>query len=416
MLHNRIDNQYRGGLSLGQRDNIPIGLYLHVPFCAARCVYCDFNTYIDLDHLQARYVTALAREIELVGDVLNHPPATTVFFGGGTPSLLTPAQFERLLDACDTAFGLADAAEITTEANPSSVDIAYLRSLRDAGIDRISFGVQSFDAETLAFLGRWHTADEAREAIAAARTAGFDNINLDLIYGLPKQTIDEWQRTIEAALELEPAHLSLYALIVEPGTPLKRSIDHGDVPPPDDDIAAAQYEWTLARLTDAGFAQYEISNWARHRGELDEVTPALASQHNLLYWRNREYAGLGAGAHSYIGGTRYANLRRPQSYIEAVEQGDVTGPVPAPALDDATLDPIDDELSMREHMMLGLRLTREGVAYTDFERRFGQHLDDIFEIEIQELVHRGLLERLRARVRLTRDGYLLANQALIEFL
>lgn len=392
------------------------GLYLHVPFCAARCVYCDFNTYVDLEHLQARYVAALAREIELVGDALNHPPATTIFFGGGTPSLLTPAQFEQVLAAVDASFVLADTAEITTEANPSSVDVDYLRALRGAGINRVSFGVQSFDARTLAFLGRWHSAGEARAAVTAARDAGFDNVNLDLIYGLPEQTVEEWQQTVNAALELEPAHLSLYALIVESGTPLKRSIDRGDVPPPDDDVAAAQYDWTLDRLVDAGFAQYEISNWARHQGEPGEVTPALASQHNLLYWRNHEYAGLGAGAHSYIGGMRYANLRRPQSYIDAVERGEMTGPVPAPALDESTLDPIDHELAMREHMMLGLRLTREGVDYTTFERRFGRELDNFFDSEIPKLVQRGLLERLPARVRLTRDGYLLANQALVEFL
>lgn len=394
----------------------PFGLYLHIPFCAARCVYCDFNTYIDLDHLQARYVETLAREIELVGNALGRPPAATIFFGGGTPSLLTPNQFEHLLAACKTSFALAPDAEITTEANPSSVDVAYLLAVRDAGINRVSFGVQSFNAATLNFLGRWHSADEARAAVLAANNAGFDNINLDLIYGLPEQTVGEWQQTIESALALEPTHLSLYALIVEPGTPLKRSIDRGDVPPPDDDVAAAQYDWTIDRLADAGFAQYEISNWARHQGEPNGASPALASQHNLLYWRNCEYAGLGAGAHSYIGGMRYANVRRPQAYIEAVERVTASESVLAPALDEDSLDPIDHELSMREHMMLGLRLTREGVGYSTFEDRFGTSLEECFGSEIQKLVQRGLLERLPDRVRLTRDGYLLANQALIEFL
>lgn len=402
-------------LSQAGADQIrPFGLYVHIPFCTARCVYCDFNTYIDLDHLKERYVQALIREIKLVGAALNHRPAQTIFFGGGTPSLLTPEQVERVIDACAAAFALVADAEITLEANPESVTLASLRALRHAGVNRLSFGVQSFRDETLRFLGRQHSAARARQAVEWARAAGFDNVNLDLMYGLPGQTLAEWQETLEAALALAPEHLSLYALIVEPGTPLHRWIEHGLVAPPDDDLAADQYEWALDRLSAAGYAHYEISNWARAQGET--LTPALASRHNLIYWRNQEYAGLGAGAHSYVNSIRYANLKHPQHYIAAVERGHLPAEAPAPALDPRSLDPIDADLAMREHMMLGLRLVREGVAFEVFEQRHGVPLEARFGPVIERLVEEELLERLPDRVRLTRQGYLLANQVLVEFL
>ncbi len=395
-------------------ETMPFGLYVHVPFCAARCVYCDFNTYIDLDHLKEDYVRALLREIALVGEALDHRPAQTIFFGGGTPSLLTPEQVERVIDACAAAFDLAADAEVTLEANPESVSPSYLRDLRRAGVNRLSFGVQSFQDEILRFLGRQHSAVRARQAVEWARAAGFDNVNVDLMYGLPGQTLAEWQETLETALALAPEHLSLYALIVEPGTPLHRWVEHGLVAPPDDDLAADQYEWALDRLAAAGYAHYEISNWARAGGEA--LTPTRASRHNLLYWRNQEYVGLGAGAHSYVEGVRYANVKRPERYIAAVERGRLPAEAPAPALDPRSLDPIDADLAMREHMMLGLRLVREGVAFEAFERRHGIPLQARFGPTLDRLDEAGLLERLPDRVRLTRQAYLLANQVLMEFL
>lgn len=394
----------------------PFGLYIHIPFCAARCIYCDFNTYIDREYLQNCYVEALLTEIALVGSALGHPPLTTVYFGGGTPTLLPPAQLGRLLEACADVFALDVEAEITAEANPSGVDGTSLRAMRCAGFNRISFGVQSFDEATLAFLGRWHSPDQARTAIRAARDAGFDNINLDLLYGVPRQSLSTWQQTIETALVLAPEHLSLYALIVEPGTPLARSINRGELPSPDDDVAATQYEWASERLAMAGYVQYELSNWVRDGGVPDPVTPALASQHNLVYWRNQCYAGLGAGAHSYVRGVRYANRKRPETYIRAIERGVMDEVLPAPALDKTTLDPIDRDLAMSEHMLLGLRLTREGVSTADFVHRFGISLDARFGSTIADAVERGLLERLPDRVRLTQQGFLLANQVLMEFL
>jgi len=339
----------------------PLGIYIHVPFCAARCIYCDFNTYIDLDHLKSGYVEAAIREIELVGEALHRPPATTLFFGGGTPTALAPEQLAGLIDACRRAFDLVPTAEITIEANPGSVDVTSLRALRAAGVNRLSFGVQSFDDTTLRFLGRIHSAADARLAVEAARRAGFDNINLDLIYGLPHQSLNDWQATLDAALTLAPAHLSLYALIVEPGTPLQRSIERGEIPPPDDDVAAEQYEWTMEPL-----------------------------------WRNQFYVGIGAGAHSYVRGVRYANVRHPQTYIETVMREQMPDDIPAPALDPATRDPIDVVLAQSEQMLLGLRLVREGT--------------------IEALQARGLLVWDDDRLRLTPRGVLLANQVMVAFL
>ncbi|GAP64567.1 oxygen-independent coproporphyrinogen III oxidase [Ardenticatena maritima] len=393
----------------------PLGIYIHIPFCAARCIYCDFNTYIDLDHLKTGYVDAAQREIEMVGGALNRPPAQTIFFGGGTPTALAPEHLARLIDACRRVFDLSPTAEITVEANPGSVSAEGLRALRAAGVNRLSFGVQSFDDATLRFLGRIHSADEARQAVDEARRAGFDNINLDLIYGLPRQSLAEWQATLEAALALEPAHLSLYALIVEPGTPLQRSIERGDIPPPDDDEAAAQYEWTLERLARAGYTQYEISNWALAQPG-DDRTPRLASQHNLIYWRNQFYVGIGAGAHSYVRGVRYANVRHPQTYMRAVMREQTPDDLPAPALDPATRDPIDVALAQSEQMMLGLRLVREGVSAAQFAQRFGATLEARFGATIDALLARGLLMWDGDRLHLTRRGLLLANQVMAAFL
>ncbi len=395
-------------------DPPSFGLYLHVPFCSARCIYCDFNTYIDLHHLTERYVRALVREIRLVGEMLDHRAAHTIFFGGGTPSLLKPAHVAAILDACAAAFALSSDVEITLEANPESTTRELLRALRHAGVNRLSLGVQSFDDGLLRFLGRLHTAHRAQEAVEWARAAGFDNINLDLMYGLPGQSEEMWRRSLDEALRLAPEHLSLYALTVEPGTPLHRHVTGGHVELPADETAAAQYEWARERLEAAGYAHYEISNWARHQGEA--LTPSLASRHNLLYWRNQEYAGLGAGAHSYVNSMRYANLKRPEHYIAAVERGEIADDVPAPALDPRTLDPIDPDLAMREHMILGLRLVREGVAFADFERRHGVGLEARFGRVIARLVADGWLEHLPDRVRLTRRSHLVANRVFVEFL
>src|SRR3990170_5784166 len=270
----------------------PLSLYIHIPFCTLKCAYCDFNSYAGLKELVRPYVDALIAEITLWAEFARGRPVATVFFGGGTPSLLPLPEVERVTSALRERFELQAGAEVTLEANPGTVDLAYLRSLLALGVNRLSLGVQSFHDDELAALDRIHSAAEAKEAYRWALEAGFHRLNLDLIYGLPEQPMARWQATLEQAIELGPDHLSLYALTVEEGTKLAYDIDHGRLPGPDPDAQAAMYEWSLERLARAGYQQYEISNWSR---------PGQECRHNLTYWRNGEWLGLGAGAHSHWG-------------------------------------------------------------------------------------------------------------------
>ncbi|HMQ52966.1 MAG TPA: radical SAM family heme chaperone HemW, partial [Anaerolineae bacterium] len=395
----------------------PLGLYLHIPWCATRCIYCDFNTYIDgTADLKARYQAALRREIREAGAVLERPALSTIFFGGGTPTALAPEQLIELVDTVRASFALEPEAEITTEANPGTLTIEYLRALRQGGINRLSLGVQSFDDRELAFLSRLHNAEVARQAVKQARRAGFDNVSLDLIFNLPDQTVAQWQYSLTEALRLEPEHLSIYSLIVEAGTPLHRQVSQGQIPAPDDDLAAEMYAVTLETLATAGYAQYEISNWARAGAEADWETPRLASAHNLIYWRNQPYLGLGAGAYGTLNGQRWANVKRPQAYIANVEAGAGLGP----ARDEQTVETIPPATAMVEEMMLGLRLVREGVGAAEFEARFGLALSRHYAQAIDFGLKHELLEWIEApagpRLRLTRSGRFLANQVTLQFM
>jgi oxygen-independent coproporphyrinogen-3 oxidase len=275
--------------------------------------------------------------------------------------------------------------------------------------------VQSFDDDELAFLSRLHQAAGARRAFEQARAAGFDNISLDLIFNLPQQSLKQWEFNLQEGLKLVPDHFSIYALIVEPGTLLHRQIATGLIPTPDDDLAADMFETTIDTLGQAGYAHYEISNWARTNGEANWQTPRLASAHNLIYWRNQSYLGLGAGAYGTLNGRRWANVRRPQTYLQRVETGSGLGL----ARDEKTLEIIDRDLAMAEHMLLGLRLVREGVSAEEFERRFGQSLPGRFSEAIAFGLERDLIEWIETpcelRLRLTRPGRVLANQVVMQF-
>lgn len=394
----------------------PLGLYLHIPWCVTRCIYCDFNTYVDgEDALKARYHTALLREIREAGALLGRPSLDTIFFGGGTPTTLPAAWLVEIVEAVRTSFALRPDAEITTEANPGTLSTDYLRELRDGGINRLSLGVQSFRDEDLRFLSRLHNADAARAAVRMARAAGFDNLNLDLIFNLPYQTLEGWQANVREALRLGPDHFSFYSLIVEPGTPLHKLVGRGEVPEPDDDLAADMYEATMTALDVAGYSQYEISNWARAQGEAAWESPRLAAAHNLIYWRMQPFLGLGAGAHSTFHGQRWANVKRPQRYISLVEQGEGLGMAREPE----TVEEPDAPTARFEQMMMGLRLTREGVGAQDFEERFGVPLAMHYADAIAQGVGRGLLEWVeeaeQPRLRLTQPGRLLANAAMLPF-
>lgn len=283
----------------------PYSIYLHIPFCTHRCGYCDFNTYAGLESLMPAYTRALCAEIELAGQAAGElppagrsSPAHTIFFGGGTPSLLPSGQVERILDALERSFDLQPGCEISMEANPGTLSQEYLHDLRRIGVNRLSLGVQSAHPGELRLLERIHDYGDVTRSVSWARQAGFDNLNLDLIFGLPEQTLETWQRTLELALGLAPEHLSMYALTLEHGTPFGAWARRGLLSTPDPDLAADMYEWASDQLAQAGYQQYEISNWAR----CDSAGNLLACRHNLQYWRNLPYLGLGAGAHGYAAG------------------------------------------------------------------------------------------------------------------
>jgi oxygen-independent coproporphyrinogen III oxidase len=383
--------------------NTPLALYVHIPFCAVRCHYCDFNTYAGLERLYIPFTDALVAEIERAGAARGRPAVRTIFVGGGTPTVLPPAQLARVLDACRTAFHMLPGAEVTSEANPGTADGAHFTALRAMGVNRLSMGVQSFDDAELKWLGRIHGADEAAAAYHAARAAGFTNINLDFMFGLPRQSPVTWAATLGRAVALRPEHLSLYSLTVEHGTPLATQVSRGLAPAPDDDLAADLYSLAADNLAAAGYVHYEISNWTRTH---QPPASSLQCQHNLVYWRHEPYLGFGPGAHSFEDDRRWWNVRPVPQYIERIRDG------ASPERDGETLD---RRTAMGEMLMLGLRLLEEGVTDARFRARFGVELAEAFGPQIGSLVSRGLLERLPDRVRLTPQGRLLGNQVFAEF-
>ena len=382
-------------------------LYLHVPFCVHRCAYCDFNTYAGQDALIPAYVDGLIREIELIS-ASRQIAAKSIFFGGGTPSLLSPIQLASLMETLRANFAWDDALEASLEANPGTVSLDYLQKLRDAGFNRLSFGVQSAHPDDLHLLERIHDFWDVIHAVKWARQAGFDNLSLDLIFGLPEQPLSRWQETLKYALDLHPEHLSLYALTVEHGTPFGHWAARGMIPLPDPDLAADMYEWASEFLAENGYIQYEISNWAK---------PKYECQHNLQYWRNLPYLGFGAGAHGYAARTRYSNILGIQPYINRLKKGSMIEFPRSPA--SISKEEISPYQAMQETMMLGLRLTQEGVSAEDFRSRFGSSVEDVFRQELDELFSLALLEWAdignEKALRLTPHARLLGNQVFRRF-
>ncbi|MEW6404755.1 MAG: radical SAM family heme chaperone HemW, partial [Chloroflexota bacterium] len=399
-------------------------LYLHIPFCTHRCAYCDFNTYAGQESSIPAYVNALIREIEFVGHqttrLSNHPTTiTTIFFGGGTPSLLTPAQFEAIFHALRANFDIQEDSENSIEANPGTVSLDNLKKLRGIGINRISFGVQSANTEELRMLERIHNFFDVIEAVTNARKAGFTNLNLDLIYGLPEQTLQSWQTTLQRIVDLHPEHISAYVLTLEHGTPFGRWSSKGLLPLPDPDLAAEMYECTEEFLEHNGYVHYEISNWAFQKDEggkpvlseaermKDERTRLDSSfilhpspfecRHNLQYWRSLPYLGLGAGAHGYANGYRYSNALRIKTYIERLTnlqspilQSPISNyqfPFTPATVNHHKQTPRDD---MSEFMLNNLRLVLAGLTESAFRSRFGRGLMEVYPREIEELVRNGL--------------------------
>ncbi len=383
------------------------GLYLHIPFCAQRCTYCDFNTYTSIGDLKPVYARALAQEIEQVGRLVreDEPLAVhSIFFGGGTPSLMSVDELSHILNAARRTFSILPEAEITLEANPESVSDPYLAELRGLGINRLSYGVQSAQASELQLLGREHDFATAVAALEMARAAGFDNVNLDLIYGLPAQSLASWEATLQAVLALRPEHLSLYCLTIEPGTPLQHDLQTGRIQPPDPDLAADQYQLASEAMAAAGYTHYEISNWAL--GD-------RPSRHNLTYWRNEPYLGLGAGAHGSAGGYRYQLVRQPRAYVRRLAEAQ-PGPFPlSAAVADSHL--VDTTEAMSDVMITQLRLLQEGLDLARFEAQFGQSVDTVYGDTVGQLESWGMLTRRDGRLLLTEQGRFLSNQVFYRF-
>jgi oxygen-independent coproporphyrinogen III oxidase len=380
------------------------GIYFHVPFCSHICPYCDFNTYAGQSDRIPAYVEAIQRDAARWGNQFDGRTAASIFFGGGTPSLLAPIQIKAILATCESVFDLAPGGEVTIEANPNDLSEKYCSALLESGVNRLSIGAQTLDRRGLRVLGRRHEADQIASAVAGARRAGFDNVSLDFIYGWPGQTIDQWRSDLSLLLSGEvggrpPDHLSLYGLIVEPGTPMADAVHRGIFVPIDDDTAADFYELAMMMLAEAGWFHYEISNWAS--------SAHMVSRHNAIYWRNGDYAGIGAGAHGHVRNRRMMSQPSPGRYIAALEleESVVTN-----------IEDIDEKTAMGETMMLGLRLLQDGVSAPSFTRRHGVSLFDQFAPQLSRLISIGLLDVDERGARLSKRGILLANSVCAEFL
>lgn len=371
------------------------GLYIHVPFCRSRCSYCDFATGIYQSELAERYVHAVIEEIsssQRAGACVD-----TIYFGGGTPSLLTPAQLDLVLSALRRCFEIDPESEITLEMNPGTVTRDGLRAFRDLGVNRASFGAQTFDDAELAKLGRSHTSAETLKTFDELRAAGFENVSFDLIAGLPGQTLAGWQRNMEQSLALQPEHLSFYLLEVHSGTPLADHIRRGLQPKPDEDLAAVMYEWMLERAAKAGYEHYEISNLCK---------PSFSSRHNTKYWTGAPYYGFGCSAHSFNGRTRrWSNQRDVLRYVENVEQG------LSPIIEEQELTDAD---LRAEALFLGMRMMR-GVDLREYSELFGVDLRVAHHDELDRFREAGLVEFDGDLIRLTRNGALMSNEVFAAF-
>jgi putative oxygen-independent coproporphyrinogen III oxidase len=404
-----------------------LGLYVHVPFCSALCNYCNFNRGLFDADLKTRYVDALVREISEAGlkacatgntgdarrdealdktaldkTAVAQPfraalcPADTIYFGGGTPSLLEPDDIARLIAVCDASFDIAADREVTLEANPETVTEARLAAFRDAGINRLSFGVQSFRDQELRRLSRLHTADRARAALAEARAAGFDNVSLDLMMWLPEQRVTEWLTSVDAAIALSPEHLSLYLLEVYPNAPLKDDMARARWSQAPDEDAAAMYLTAMDRLETAGYRQYEISNVA---------TPGRQSRHNLKYWTDGEWRGFGCGAHSTGLGVRWKNVSSTQEYVDRIIRGQTV------IVDEHRMTP-DERLG--DALFTGLRLT-DGIDLAVIDARYGVDVWRRYGADLEPFLEQGCLRREGSRLWLTRPGMLLAHEVMTVF-
>lgn len=374
-----------------------LGLYLHLPFCISKCPYCDFNSYqLKEDNQISSYISALYQEITTYSKKLKKSDIKTIYLGGGTPTILSGVQIYNILEFCKSKFTIDKDAEITIEANPGTLDGEKIKLLIESGINRLSLGAQSFNNLFLKKLGRIHNTQNIIDSYYLARKEGFNNINIDIMFALPDQTTEDLQITLKKAISLKPDHLSLYNLTIKPGTEYYKKYKKGKLKLPNEDEEFDMYNWAIKFLEESGFEHYEISNFAR---------PYKRSMHNLIYWQNKPYLGIGAGAYSFIKGYRYMNYESPARYVKEMMSGKL---------------PVDngEKLSLRKRMIetiiLGLR-TKDGVGYIKFKARFGVNLNDIFSEQVIKSVNLGLLQKDDYRIKLTKKGIFLANTVFREF-
>jgi oxygen-independent coproporphyrinogen-3 oxidase len=388
-------------------------IYLHVPFCKRRCHYCDFNTYAGKETLLPAYINSLIEEIRIVNRENQGLPVHSIYFGGGTPSIVPINLFQNVFNILQKEFSLAGDCEISLEANPGTLNLDYLKDLKDVGFNRISIGAQSMIESDLARLDRIHVIKDIIESVKYSRKAGFTNINLDLIFGLPWQDLQRWKHVLSKALELQPEHFSIYSLIIEPGTMLYRWYQKGKIALQNQDVEAEMYEFTMDKLESHNYSHYEISNWAKSDVSLD-----YRCRHNLQYWLNQSYLGIGAGAHGYANGLRTVNAKRINDYINRIKNHQFTNLKFPQSPANIIIKKVKQQEQMNDFMMLGLRLIEEGVSDTRFHRDFGVSMQNVFNEEIQDLLDKGLVKWVgqnKDRLVLTKKAIPVANQAFMNF-
>ncbi len=395
-------------------EKISLSVYIHIPFCRKRCGYCDFNTYAGLDHLLEKYVGCILKEIGIFSKSYNSDHfVQTIYFGGGTPTIMPVSFFAKIIDTISNHFSTSEILEISSEGNPIGLDLDYLSGLYDAGINRLSIGMQSADKNDLEILGRSQNLEDVSQAVLNAKNAGFENISLDLIYGIPTQTLRSFELSVKSAVSFRPQHLSIYGLSLEPSTPLAQKIQGGYIPEVNEDIAGDMYAWVMDKMPTIGYQQYEISNWALENNEFD-----FRSFHNLQYWKNRDYLGIGAGAHSFMVNRRWRNTKLIQDYI-----GSITKDKPSFEFGHAAIAE-NKQLSkmdiIKETLMMGLRLTEEGIDTEQFTKRFSLKIEDVYFNQIEKLIALDLIEYIILNeskiLRLTKRGRMVGNQVFLEFI
>jgi putative oxygen-independent coproporphyrinogen III oxidase len=375
----------------------PKAVYIHIPFCTNKCHYCDFNSYVLKGQPVMDYLRALDREMELTVESLPASEIRTIFVGGGTPTVLTPEQMEYFLGSVRQRFPhWSPDIEFTMEANPGTTDPDKLAVMKQGGVNRISFGVQSFDNGLLEGIGRIHNTDDVYRSLDYARQAGFDNLSIDLMFGLPRQTLEQLSLTLDAAFELGLPHYSIYSLKVEENTLFHTLFNKNQLPLPSEEEELAMYQLIMERMKERGYMQYEISNFAK---------PGFESRHNITYWRNESYYGLGAGAHGYADRMRHVNKKGVQAYIDACSDG-------LPRLEQFE---VTEREAMEDFMMVGLRML-SGIREEDFVRQFGRSMEEPFGKELHQLVGKGLLERTPEGYRLSKTGIVFGNEVFAQFL